>query len=235
MIEFQYKLFKSFTSEKTRDQLITRKNSILRDAPITGLSDKDKQDVRFIDVILKDYIINYEFDELDETPYRQNETRMSWNAAFKTTRLTYNEALCVLLGVNPSASDLLEEDLYLIQDANKLFDKTLSYLFFSRYEGSRLSIRFKKKYIDTKEFILWAIEERFIKQIASTEGLKKRQKTIITQEKVDSIARAIVLYGPNISKSELSIYISDELESQHQISLKPSAIRRRYLSKHPIY
>ena len=119
MIEFQYKLFKSFTSEKTRDQLITRKNSILRDAPITGLSDKDKQDVRFIDVILKDYIINYEFDELDEIPYRQNETRMSWNAAFKTTRLTYNEALCVLLGVNPSASDLLEEDLYLKKDANK--------------------------------------------------------------------------------------------------------------------
>ncbi len=160
---------------------------------------------------------------------------MSWNAAFKTTRLTYNEALCVLLGVNPSASDLLEEDLYLIQDANKLFDKALSYLFFSRYRGSRLNIKFKKKYIDTKEFILWAIEERFIKQIASTEGLKKRQKTIITQEKVDSIARAIVLYSPNISKSELSIYISDELESQHQISLESSAIRRRYLDKHPIY
>ena len=235
MIEFQYKLYDSFTAEKTRDQLITRRNSILGDAPITELSDKDKQDVRFIDVILKDYIINYEFDELDEIPYRQNETRMSWNTAFKTTRLTYNEALCVLLGVNPSASDLLEEDLYLKKDANKLFGKTLSYLFFSRYRGSRLSISFKKKYIDTKEFILWAIEERFIKQIFNTEGLKRRQKTITTQEKVDTIARAIVLYSPNISKSELSIYVADELETKHQISLKPPTIRKRYLYEHPIY
>jgi len=160
---------------------------------------------------------------------------MSWNAAFKTTRLTYNEALCVLLGVNPSASDLLEEDLYLIQNENKLLDKTLSYLFFSRYRGSRLSISFKKKYIDTKEFILWAIEERFIKQIVSNRGLKRRQKTIITQEKIDSIARAIVLYSPNISKSELSVYVADELMSKHQISLKPSAIYKRYLDEHPIY
>ena len=235
MIEFQYKLYDSFTAEKTRDKLIIRKNSILGSAPITGLSDKDKQDVRFIDVILKDYIINYEFDELDETPYRQNETRMSWNAAFKTTRLTYNEALCVLLGVNPSASDLLEEDLYLKKDANKLFGKTLSYLFFSRYRGSRLSIKFKKKYIDTKEFILWAIEERFIKQVANHNDSNRRQQTITTQEKVDTIARAIVLYSPNISKSELSIYVADEIETKHQISLKPPTIRKRYLYEHPIY
>ncbi|MEO1944855.1 MAG: hypothetical protein ABGY11_11205 [Candidatus Thioglobus sp.] len=233
MIEFEYKLYDSFTAEKTRFKLITRKNSILSDT--SEPSDTDRQDVRFIDVVLKDYIINYEFDELDDIPYRQNETRKSWSDAFKTTRLTYNEALCVLLGVNPSASDLLEEDLYLIQNENKLLDKTLSYLFFSRYRGSRLSIRFKKKYINTKEFILWALEERFIKQIVSNTGLKKQQRTIITQEKIDSIARTVLLHAPNISKSELSIYASDELKSKHQISLKPSAIRKRYLDTHPIY
>jgi len=233
MIEFEYKLYDSFTAEKTRFKLITRKNSILSDT--SEPSDTDRQDVRFIDVVLKDYIINYEFDELDDIPYRQNETRKSWSDAFKTTRLTYNEALCVLLGVNPSASDLLEEDLYLIQNENKLLDKTLSYLFFSRYRGSRLSIRFKKKYINTKEFILWALEERFIKQIVSNTGLKKQQRTIITQEKIDSIARTVLLHAPNISKSELSIYVADELETKHQISLVPSAIRRRYLDTHPIY
>jgi hypothetical protein len=233
MIEFEYKLYDSFTAEKTRFKLITRKNSILSDT--SEPSDTDRQDVRFIDVVLKDYIINYEFDELDDIPYRQNKTRKSWSDAFKTTQITYNEALCILLGVNPSAADLLDKDLYLIQNENKLLNKTLSYLFFSRYRGSRLSIRFKKKYINTKEFILWALEERFIKQIVSNTGLKKQQRTIITQEKIDSIARTVLLHAPNISKSELSIYASDELKSKHQISLKPSSIRKRYLDTHPIY
>jgi hypothetical protein len=210
----------------------------------------DKQSIRLIEVILKDYVINYDDDELNEAgkvveldksdepkeiTYRQSEARRSWIAIFKTTKLSYNEALCVLLGVNPAAADLLDDNLYLIQNENQLFDKTLSYLFFSRYEGSRLSIRFKKKHLNTKEFILWAIEERFIKQTYNNKGLRKRQRTIETQEKVDSIARAIVLYSPNISKSELSTYVSDELESKHEITLESSAIRKNYLGTHPIY
>ena len=235
MIEFEYTLYDSFTAEKTRETLTTRKNSILGSGSSTKLPNTDNQDVRFINVILKDYIIDYELDELDEIPYRQNETRKFWNAAFKTTRLTYNEALCVLLGVNPSASDLLDKDLYLIQNENKLLNKTLSYLFFARYEGLRLSVRFKKKHINTKEFILWAIEEHFIKQIAYNKGIKKRQQTINNQEKIDSIARAIVLYRPNISKLELSGYVSDELQIKHNIPLLPSAIYKRYLDTHPIY
>jgi len=253
MIEFNYLLFDSYTALKTRQILTTRKNSILGNSSTTRLSNIDRQSIRLIEVILKDYVINYEDDELNEAgeviedgeldkpdepkmiTYRQSEARKSWSAAFKTTKLLYNEALCVLLGVNPAAADLLDDNLYLIQNENQLFDKTLSHLFFSRYEGFRLSIRFKKKHLNTKEFILWAIEEHFIKQTFNNKGLRKRQRTIETQENVDSIARAIVLYSPNISKSELSTYVSDELEAKHKITLKSSAIRKNYLDTHPIY
>jgi hypothetical protein len=239
MNKFKYKLVDSFTSEKTKDTLLTRRNSIIGNSPIGELSPTNQKNIRHIDIILKDYILDYDSNESWEVPYRQIETRNSWNEAFKTDHIEYNKALCVILGVNPSASDLLEQDLYQINNIAEIFDKPLSYIFYNRHENTLLKNKFSRRHrIKTNEFILWATSSKvkIIKQILLPDiNSKRRHQSIKNQEKINPIARRIVLYSPSISKSELSEYVSDTLEREHEIQLKPSAIYKRYLVMHPIY
>lgn len=239
MIEFSYELSKPYITEIIRDKLIDRKNAIKANSNKKQITTKDKRNIEYINVVLKDYILDYETDDNLKFTCRQNKTRESWDEVFNKHQIKYNEALCTIFGVNPSASDLLDNDIYKITNEQLLFDNSLSHIFYSRPENSLLMSRFRnKEYINTKDFILWAIKQNLIVQkpvTKNTTGTKKRTKTLVQQDKINTIARNIVIHSPNISKNELSRYISDELSSKYNINLKPSAIYKRYMDTHPIY
>ena len=112
---------------------------------------------------------------------KQRDTRYEWESKLTYSRLTYNECLLILLGVNPTLSDLLHEDLYKIKKESDLFDtklRSLNLVCFRQHENSRLRRRFPKMHINTKTFILWAIEERILKQtLASNSENNSRPRT----------------------------------------------------------
>ena len=147
--------------------------------------------------------------------------------------------LLILLGVNPTLSDLLHEDLYKIKKESDLFDtklRSLNLVCFRQHENSRLRRRFPKMHINTKTFILWAIEERILKQtLASNSENNSRPRTKNQQYLVNTIARKIITEDNDATRSHISNCVSSELEIKHKIKLKPDTIRREYLGKHPLY
>ena len=140
---------------------------------ITNVSEEIKEkakreifNLQALETLLNENTLNYSYQEMN-VPLKQRDTRYEWESKLTYSRLTYNECLLILLGVNPTLSDLLHEDLYKIKKESDLFDtklRSLNLVCFRQHENNRLRRRFPKMHINTKTFILWAIEERILKQ-----------------------------------------------------------------------
>jgi len=95
-------------------------------------------------------------------------TRQEWHDfIIKTKHLSYNECLLILLGISPTLADLVEPKLYKIKlnDIGILKGKHLSLIFFQRVENHLLRERFRSNKINTKDFIKWAMDYKFLRQI----------------------------------------------------------------------
>ena len=73
----------------------------------------------------------------------------------------------ILLGISPTLADLVEPKLYKIKlnDIGILKGKHLSLIFFQRVENHLLRERFRSNKINTKDFIKWAMDYKFLRQI----------------------------------------------------------------------
>ena len=212
---------------------------------ITNVSEEIKEkakreifNLQALETLLNENTLNYSYQEMN-VPLKQRDTRYEWESKLTYSRLTYNECLLILLGVNPTLSDLLHEDLYKIKKESDLFDtklRSLNLVCFRQHENNRLRRRFPKMHINTKTFILWAIEERILKQtLTSNTENNSRPQTKNQQYLVNIIARKIITDDNNATRSHISNCVSSELEIKHNIRLKPDTIRREYLGKHPLY
>ncbi len=229
-------------------KLLTKdKDGIYSQSPIniTKVSKENKEkakrkifDLQALQTLLNDNILDYTNYER-EISIKQRDTRYEWESKLTYSRLTYNECLLILLGVNPTLSDQLHEDLYKIKKENELFDtklRSLNLVCFNQHENNRLRRRFPKMHINTKTFVLWAIEERLLKQtLTSNTEPNSRSQTNNQQYLVNTIARKIIADDNNATRSHISNCVSSELEKKHNIRLKPGTIRREYLGKHPLY
>ncbi len=163
--------------------------------------------------------------------FDQTETCYNWQKYFQLDTITYNEALCLLLGVIPSASELIFDDLSSIVKESDVHHHLVSYVFFREDMNQLLIRKFKDvSVIESQEFILWALDKGFI--LKSIDGLpesKQRAETIEIQTTVNLLAREIKIANPGIKKEWLADDISRRLESEYNIVRKPSAIGRRFL------
>ncbi len=86
-----------------------------------------------------------------------------WHKAMSMDSLSYNEALCVLLGIPVDLTDnfihvdLSKEDIEL-----ELDECCAEYEFYNTDENNYLKRKYFTPYIDTKKFIEWSIEKNFI-------------------------------------------------------------------------
>ena len=88
---------------------------------ITKVSKENKEkakrkifNLQALQTLLNDNILDYTNYER-EISIKQRDTRYEWESKLTYSRLTYNECLLILLGVNPTLSDLLHEDLFKIK------------------------------------------------------------------------------------------------------------------------
>ena len=81
--------------------------------------------------------------------------------------MSFNECLLILLGINPTLSNLIEPTLYKIKlnEIKILQDKHLSLIFFQRVENHLLRERFRSNKIKTDDFIKWAFDYKYLRVI----------------------------------------------------------------------
>ncbi len=182
---------------------------------------KNRLELNKLEAIRSLYICNFS----------QGESCYNWHKYFQMDAITYNEALCLLLGVIPSAVELISDDLSSIVKESDVHHHLTSYMFF-REDANQLLIRkFKDvSVIESQEFILWALDKGLIlKSINGLPESKQRSETIKIQTTVNILAREIKIANPGIKKEWLADDISNRLESEYNIARKPSTIERRFL------
>ncbi len=150
--------------------------------------------------------------------------------------LSYNEALCLLLGIPIELTDnFLHIDLSKSNVESKINKCSIEYEFYNTEENKFLFRKYKDSdSINTKEFIKWSIDTDFIEKIIIPSiGVKHRLKTIEMQKLINHIARDLMNEYPNVNKDWLSVEVSEVLKIKHQIERKPSTIRTKNLKDYP--
>ena len=252
MANIKYKLFHDRTAERFKEDISRMKDALAQEinaygqSPIniTTISKEDKEKVKrkMFDLqalaVLNESFLDYTNIER-EILVKQRDTRYEWESKLTYSRLTYNECLLILLGVNPTVSDLLHDDLYKIKKEKELFTtklRSVNLVCFRQHENNRLRRRFPKMHVNTKTFILWSIEERLLKQtLTSNTEPNSRTQTKNQQYLINTIARKIITDDNYATRTHIANCVSSELEIKHKIRLKPGTIRREYLGTHPIY
>jgi len=83
--------------------------------------------------------------------------------------LKYDEALCILLGIDPHIPSVLtvsEESLLSVFDYEAdFYDISVNGLLFRSEENQSLKRKFEHNEINTKDFLRWAVDKGFIKEI----------------------------------------------------------------------
>ncbi len=159
-----------------------------------------------------------------------------WRRAIDMEVLSYNEALCLLLGIPIEFTDrLLRIDLSNSNIETKIDKCSIEYEFNKTEENRFLFRKYKDSdSINTKEFIEWSIDAKFVEKIIMpSSGIKHRPATIELQKLINHTAGDIINKYPNVTKDWLSIEVSEVLKKKHQISRKPSTIRTKNLKDYP--
>lgn len=162
MSEITYKIFHKRTAENIKAELIKLRESLLKGGQNNV---KIHSDVLSIDSLLSDNILDFE----DLNPNNnQIKTRKYWHDFLtKTTHLSFNECLLILLGVSPKLSNIIQPTFYKtkLNEIKKLQDKQLSLIFFQRVENHLLRERFRSDKINTDDFIKWALDYKYLRKI----------------------------------------------------------------------
>jgi hypothetical protein len=164
--------------------------------------------------------------------YRPNYTKVN---IFKSVQITFNQALMILLGLNP----------YLVpkeNEKNKIFIydgcPTTHHILIIDFETSlqtteqyqNLEQNFDTNKIDTKEFINWAVDNGFLKEVElpdfPIQGSTERKKII------NNIMDKITLQNPKLSQNKASKKGLEEIEKSYKVKkLSFEAIKSNYYKK----
>jgi len=164
MSEITYKIFHERTAENIKFE-VKRLYDLLLSDNNKSLYKVDVNDKKSIKEILSDNILDFKSPNVSD---KQLKTRSEWHS-FLTERnhLNFNECLLILLGINPTLASSLEPNLYKteLNEVGGLKENYLSLIFFQRVENHLLRERFKGNKINTVEFIKWAMDYKYLREI----------------------------------------------------------------------
>ena len=139
MAEYQYHLYSERPIRLITDAIQTRLHSIKANKDNKELLPAERRTVQQLDIVLNAYICTKD----------NNKCIQDWENYFNLDTLSYNEALCLLLGINPIVSDIINNDLFSNTHESSLFNEPLSYILFKSIENSQLKRRFGTETINT--------------------------------------------------------------------------------------
>ena len=156
MSEITYKIFHERTAENIKFE-IKRLYDLLQLDINKNLYKADVNDKQSVKEILSDNILELK-------------TRFEWHSFLtEKNNLNFNECLLILLGINPTLAGSLEPNLYKteLNEVGRLKENYLSLIFFQRVENHLLRERFRGNKINTGEFIKWAMDYKYLREIKS--------------------------------------------------------------------
>ena len=164
MSEITYKIFHERTAENIKVEIIKLHDLLLFDNK-KNLYKVDTNDIKSVEAILADNILDFRTLNISD---KQLRARSEWhNFLIEKNFLTFNECLLILLGINPTLANLIEPNLYKtkLNDVGGLKENYLSLIFFQRVENHLLRERFRGNKINTNEFIKWAMDYKYLREI----------------------------------------------------------------------
>jgi hypothetical protein len=132
-----------------------------------------------------------------------------WLRVMNMDSLSYNEALCTLLGIPIDLTNkFIHVDLSKKDIESELGKCCAEYEFYNTDENDYLKRRFSHNSIDTKKFIDWAIEKHFIKYVDknnSKYGFSEynNHKSRAKQKNTEVIVKALENYPGNSTPNAL--------------------------------
>ena len=164
MSEITYKIFHERTAENIKFE-IKRLYDLLHSDINKNLYKADVNDKQSVKEILSDNILDFKSPNVSD---KQLKTRSEWHSFLtEKNHLNFNECLLILLGINPTLADSLEPNLYKteLNEVGRLKENYLSLIFFQRVENHLLRERFRGNKINTVEFIKWAMDYKYLREI----------------------------------------------------------------------
>ena len=164
MSEITYKIFHERTAENIKFEIKRLYDLLLFDNN-KNLSKVDAKDKKSVKEILSDNILDFKATNVSD---KQLKTRSEWhNFLIEKKYLNFNECLLILLGINPALANSIEPNLYKteLNEVGGLKENHLSLIFFQRVENHLLRERFRDNKISTSEFIKWAMDYKYLREI----------------------------------------------------------------------
>ena len=164
MSEITYKIFHERTAENIKVELKKLYDLLLFDNK-KNLYKVDVNNIKLVEVILSDNILDFKEQNISDKQFR---TRSEWHSFLtEKNHLNFNECLLILLGINPTLASSLEPNLYKteLNEVGGLKENYLSLIFFQRVENHLLRERFRSNKINTGEFIKWAMDYKYLREI----------------------------------------------------------------------
>ena len=161
MPETTYKIFHNRTAENIKFEVTRLRESILK---TTNQSDQS-DNLEFIETLLNEQILDF---KVINPSKDQLATRANWHDfLINKTKLSFNECLLILLGINPIHANRLDSDLFKtkLNDVKKKKKSLLNLIFFQRVENHLLRERFQSNSINKEEFIKWAMDYKYLRKI----------------------------------------------------------------------
>jgi hypothetical protein len=164
MSEITYKIFHERTAENIKVEIQKLHDLLIIDNK-KNLYRVDINDRNSAEIILFDNILDFKSSKIS---HKQLITRSEWHSFLTEKKhLNFNECLLILLGINPTLASLIEPSLYKtkLNEVGGLKENYLSLIFFQRVENHLLRERFRSNKINTDEFIKWAMDYKYLREI----------------------------------------------------------------------
>ena len=164
MSEITYKIFHERTAENIKVEIQKLHDLLIIDNK-KNLYRVDINDRNSAETILFDNILDFKSSKISD---KQLITRSEWHSFLTEKKhLNFNECLLILLGINPTLASLIEPSLYKtkLNEVGGLKENYLSLIFFQRVENHLLRERFRGNKINTVEFIKWAMDYKYLREI----------------------------------------------------------------------
>ena len=161
MSETTYKIFHNRTAENIKFEICRLRESALN----TNSRIDERNNLEFIETLLNEQILDFKALNPSKS---QLTIRADWhNFLVNKTKLSFNECLLILLGINPIHAKQLDSDLYKtkLNDVTNMKKDSLNLIFFQRVENHLLRERFQSDSINKEEFIKWAMDYKYLRKI----------------------------------------------------------------------
>ena len=161
MTETTYQIFHNRTAENIKFEICRLKESVIK----SNTHSIENNSLELIETLLNDQILDF---KASKPSKNQLETRDNWqDFLIKKTKLSFNECLLILLGINPIHAKQLDDDLFKtkLNEVTNMKKNLLNMIFFQRVENHLLRERFQSNSINKEDFIKWAMDYKYLRKI----------------------------------------------------------------------